>query len=124
MFIMNLYKFACKLFCKDFLRKIKLRKIEYIHLQKYTNIKTKMLKFICLFVILYTIVPASSTNYWELRRKKYDLLRRIAKPPTIKEIQAKHELMRLRLIRGEPIDGIAPSSTTIRKKTPKHLVKL
>ena len=83
-----------------------------------------MLKFICLIIILYTIVPASSTKYWELRRKKYDLLRRIAKPPTIKEIQAKHELQRLRLIRGEPIDGIVTSSSIRKKKVPKHFIKL
>jgi len=42
---------------------------------------------------------------WALRRRRYDIIKRFAKRPTIKEVQAKHEQMRLRLIRGEPIDG-------------------
>ena len=58
-----------------------------------------MLKILCLILISTVIVSAS--NLWELRRRQYDILRRIAKPPSIKEIQAKHELMRLRLIRGD-----------------------
>ena len=95
-----------------------------------------MLKILCLILISTVIVSAS--NLWELRqrralranirlynrlRKRYDILRRIAKPPSIKEIQAKHELMRLRLIRGEPIDGIHATSAT-HKKQKTHLRKL
>ena len=64
------------------------------------------LKFLCLIFISTVILSCNASTFWEIRRKRYDILRRIAKPPTIKEIQAKHELMRLRLIRGEPIDGI------------------
>ena len=73
-----------------------------------------MLKILCLILISTVIVSAS--NLWELRRRRYEILRRIAKPPSIKEIQAKHELMRLRLIRGEPIDGIPET-----KNKKKHL---
>ena len=79
-----------------------------------------MLKILCLILISTVIVSAS--NLWEIRRKRYDILRRIAKPPSIKEIQAKHELMRLRLIRGEPIDGIHATSATYKKQK-THLRK-
>jgi hypothetical protein len=76
-----------------------------------------MLKILCLILISTAIVSASS--FWELRRKRYDILRRIAKPPSIKEIQAKHELQRLRLIRGEPIDGTPTKKTYLRNQRNK-----
>jgi hypothetical protein len=96
--------------------------------QKHLN---KMLKILCLILILIStaIVSASrlqqkralranSRNYKYLS-KRYDILRRIAKPPSIKEIQAKHELQRLRLIRGEPIDGTPTKKTYLQNQRNK-----
>ena len=65
--------------------------------------------FFRLLIFLSLLVAFTSasvfTNYWALRRRRYDIIKRFTKRPTIREVQAKHEQMRLRLIRGEPIDG-------------------
>jgi hypothetical protein len=90
-----------------------------------------MLKILCLILILISTAIVSASSFQQKRAlransrnykylsKRYDILRRIAKPPSIKEIQAKHELQRLRLIRGEPIDGMPTKKTYLQNQRNK-----
>lgn len=80
----------------------------------------KMITITLSVILLSIVIAVTANNQWSLRRNKYNLLWRIRHPPTIKEIQAKHDLQRLRLIRGEPLEGKEEAPKYIRQHKKKN----